>query len=84
MILYQPPAYYKFGYDVNDGYGNNFGHSENRDGYETSGQYYVQLPDGRLQKVSYTVDKWGYHPTITYEGEAQYPSHTGHSSNSYH
>ena len=35
---------------------NNYGQDEKRDGARTSGSYYVALPDGRLQKVSYTVD----------------------------
>ena len=47
------PAKYKYGYAVKDDYsGNNYGQSESRDGYATSGTYYVQLPDGRVQKVS--------------------------------
>lgn len=46
------PAVYKYGYAVKDDYsGNNYGQSESRDGYATSGSYYVQLPDGRVQKV---------------------------------
>jgi len=36
--------------------------------------YYVQLPDGRRLLVEYYVDASGYHPTVTFEGEAQYPS----------
>ena len=30
---------------------NNYGASETRDGYNTQGEYFVNLPDGRLQKV---------------------------------
>merc|ERR1719244_1405706 len=45
-----------------------------QDGYATSGSYYVALPDGRLQKVTYTVKgDGGYVADVTYEGEAQYP-----------
>ena len=52
------PAYpdeapkYTYSYSVQDDYtSNNYGATENRDGYATSGSYYVALPDGRLQKV---------------------------------
>ncbi|XP_071547561.1 larval cuticle protein A3A-like [Panulirus ornatus] len=69
------PAYYSFHWNVNDDYsGNYYGHQEERDGDNTKGSYYVQLPDGRRQKVDYYVDAYGYHPVITYEGEAVYPS----------
>ncbi|XP_068201668.1 larval cuticle protein A3A-like [Palaemon carinicauda] len=68
------PAQYEFHYDVGDQYSGNFyGHSEVRDGAVTQGSYYVQLPDSRLMKVDYVADEFGYHPTITYEGQAQYP-----------
>ena len=30
---------------------NNFGQQETRDGYTAQGEYFVNLPDGRLQKV---------------------------------
>ncbi|XP_037786465.1 leucine-rich repeat extensin-like protein 5 [Penaeus monodon] len=36
--------------------------------------YYVQLPDSRLMRVTYYSDASGFHPTVTFEGEAQYPS----------
>ena len=54
---YEGPAVYNFSYAVQDSYhGTNFGHSENRDGYNTQGRYFVNLPDGRLQTVDYHVD----------------------------
>ncbi|XP_064108689.1 cuticle protein 19-like [Macrobrachium nipponense] len=69
------PAQYTFQWDVNDQYsGNYYGHQEQRDGPNTQGSYYVRLPDTRLMRVEYYVDEYGYHPTVTYEGEAQYPS----------
>ncbi|XP_076059591.1 pro-resilin-like [Oratosquilla oratoria] len=73
--VYHPPAKYDFDYTVKDEYsGNDFGHQESRDGYNTKGSYYVLLPDGRLQKVSYTVNgDSGFVAEVTYEGEAKYP-----------
>ncbi|XP_047472546.1 cuticle protein 18.6-like [Penaeus chinensis] len=70
------PAKYDFNYAVKDDYsGNDFGHQEARDGYDTQGSYFVQLPDGRLQKVTYTVNgDSGYVADVSYEGEAQYPA----------
>ena len=68
------PAAYNFGYQVFDvnSY-SNYGHKEARDGYVTSGEYRVALPDGRTQVVRYTADENGYRADVTYEGEAQYP-----------
>ncbi|KAK4316479.1 hypothetical protein Pmani_012336 [Petrolisthes manimaculis] len=69
------PAQYNFQWDVNDASSGNFyGHQEQRDGDNTQGSYYVQLPDSRLMKVEYYADQTGYHPTVTFEGEAQYPT----------
>ncbi|XP_050687045.1 pro-resilin-like [Eriocheir sinensis] len=68
------PAQYGFQYDVDDQpSGNFFGHQEERDGDRTEGSYYVRLPDTRLMRVDYYADETGYHPTVTYEGEAQFP-----------
>ncbi|XP_076061316.1 uncharacterized protein LOC143037089 [Oratosquilla oratoria] len=69
------PAKYDFNYAVkDDDSGNDFGHQEARDDDRTDGSYYVQLPDGRLQKVVYYVDgDSGYVAEVTYEGEAHYP-----------
>nr|XP_027216607.1 pro-resilin-like [Penaeus vannamei] len=69
------PAKYDFNYAVNDPpSGNDFGHQEARDGPNTQGSYYVLLPDGRLQKVTYTVNgDSGYVADVTYEGEASTP-----------
>nr|XP_027225880.1 cuticle protein 7-like [Penaeus vannamei] len=73
---YAPPAKYDFNYAVNDPpSANDFGHQEARDGDNTQGSYYVLLPDGRLQKVTYNVNgDSGYVADVTYEGEAQYPT----------
>ncbi|XP_069164021.1 pro-resilin-like [Procambarus clarkii] len=77
---YNPPAgnpKYDFNWKVKDDpSGNDFGHQESRDGYNTQGAYYVLLPDGRLQRVSYTVNgDSGYVAQVEYEGEAQYPAY---------
>ncbi|XP_045617311.1 cuticle protein 7-like [Procambarus clarkii] len=77
LPLLKVPARYNFGYSVNDDYsGNNFGHQETRDGYDTKGSYSVQLPDGRVQQVTYTVNgDSGYVAEVTYYGEAKYPAY---------
>merc|ERR1712106_796914 len=69
------PAKYAYQYGVKDDYtSNNFGQAESRDGYSAQGEYYVNLPDGRLQKVTYSVNgEGGYVADVTYTGEAQYP-----------
>ncbi|CAL4108115.1 unnamed protein product, partial [Meganyctiphanes norvegica] len=79
------PAKYDFDWSVKDEYsGNNFGQEESREGDRTEGSYYVHLPDGRLQKVTYYVDgDSGYVAEVTYEGEAQYHEASEESSESY-
>merc|ERR1712018_977272 len=82
----QPPAYnvdypdtdpiYNFGHGVyNDGQGyehQNFKQEEERSGYQTHGEYSVQLPDGRIQRVVYRVDgDSGFIADVSYEGEAR-------------
>ncbi|XP_027218594.2 pro-resilin-like [Penaeus vannamei] len=66
---------YNFNWAVkHDDSGNDFGHQEARNGDNTQGSYYVQLPDGRLQTVRYVVDgDDGYVAEVNYEGEARYP-----------
>lgn len=68
-------ANYIYKWAVQDDYtNNNYGQDEKRDGYATSGSYYVALPDGRLQRVTYSVNgDGGYVAEVSYEGEAQYP-----------
>ncbi|XP_064123069.1 cuticle protein 8-like [Macrobrachium nipponense] len=68
-------AKYNFNWAVDhDPSSNEFGHQEARDGENTQGSYYVQLPDGRLQKVAFHVDgDDGYVAEVTYSGEAQFP-----------
>ncbi|XP_071541148.1 pro-resilin-like [Panulirus ornatus] len=70
----EPPKY-GFDWAVQDGEsGNAFDHQEARDHDNTQGSYTVQLPDGRLQRVTYYVDgDSGFVAEVTYEGEARYP-----------
>ena len=61
----QKPSHYAFGYAVKDSYsGDDFSHQEQRDGYATSGEYRVALPDGRVQIVTYKADENGYHADV--------------------
>merc|ERR1712212_1316954 len=72
---YDEPAVYQYGYAVADDYsGANFASNEKRDGYATSGEYRVALPDGRTQIVTYsTADAYsGNVVDVRYEGEAHY------------
>ncbi|XP_042870817.1 cuticle protein 7-like [Penaeus japonicus] len=66
---YQAPSKYDYEWGVRDSFSaNDFGHNEDRDGYNTRGSYYVQLPDGRRQKVTYYVNgDSGYVAEVTYE-----------------
>ncbi|XP_037775730.1 cuticle protein 19-like [Penaeus monodon] len=72
----EPGMPYDFAYAVKDDYsGNDFGHNENSDGNVVTGEYYVLLPDGRRQIVTYTADhNTGYVADVRYEGEATYPA----------
>ena len=82
---YAAPTYpdvaplYNFGYNVynQEGYDHqNFNHKEDRDGYQTHGEYTVQLPDGRLQRVVYQVDgDSGFIADVSYEGEAKFDAY---------
>ncbi|XP_063884576.1 cuticle protein 21-like [Scylla paramamosain] len=76
------PPKYDFSWNVKDDpSGNDYGHQEGRDGYDTQGSYYVQLPDGRLQEVTYTVNgDSGFVAQVNYQGEAQYPTQQGYGS----
>ena len=69
------PASYTYDWAVKDDYSNNnYGQNESRDGDKTNGSYYVLLPDGRIQTVTYSVDGYGgYVADITYSGDAKYP-----------
>ncbi|XP_069981631.1 pro-resilin [Penaeus vannamei] len=68
------PAEYQFSYGVKDDYSkNDYGHSEDRSGYNTQGQYQVLLPDGRVQTVEYTVTKdGGFMANVVAKGVSAY------------
>ncbi|ROT75536.1 hypothetical protein C7M84_005929 [Penaeus vannamei] len=56
-------------------FGNDFGNEEDLDGYNTQGSYYVHLPDGHLERATYTAnDDQGYMAQMTYGGMGQYPA----------
>lgn len=66
---------YRFGYRVRDEHGgNDFGHAETREGKMTKGEYFVTLPDGRLQSVKYWADPSGYHAHVSYTNHASHPA----------
>ena len=76
------PPHYNYQYAVLDDYhGTNFGRTESRDGYATQGEYHVQLPDGRLQTVTYHVDGeyGGYVAEVSYSGKPHYGPASHHA-----
>merc|ERR1712176_11388 len=67
---------YTYTYAVADDYSkSNFNAEETSDGAgNAQGSYSVALPDGRIQRVTYTANGYdGYVADVTYEGTAQYP-----------
>ena len=70
--LAEPPVY-NYQYGVADDYsGANFAQTEQRDGYATSGSYTVNLPDGRVQTVTYSDNGDGIVQDVSYTGTPQY------------
>ena len=70
------PSPYTYTYAVADDYSKAaFQQSESNDGTgAVSGSYSVNLPDGRIQTVTYNAnDLTGNVAEVTYSGEAQYP-----------
>ena len=59
---------YNYAYSVNGGsYGPAFHKQEERSGEKVEGEYSVRLPDGRMQRVEYTVrGKEGYRAKVSY------------------
>merc|ERR1711971_394330 len=69
------PPVYNYNYAVKDDYsGSIFTAAEERDNYNAAGSYSVNLPDGRVQIVSYSVSgpDVGYIADVKYEGVASY------------
>ncbi|XP_045106001.1 pro-resilin-like [Portunus trituberculatus] len=66
-------AQYNFQWAVDhDPSSNEYGHQEARDGDNTKGSYYVELPDGRVQNVAYFVNGGsGYIADVTYTGSSE-------------
>merc|ERR1712038_1618592 len=78
------PPVYSYEYGVNDPhYGAVFTQKESRDNYDTAGEYRVNLPDGRVQIVSYTANADGYVADVRYEGDAIYPEYKPHPAPAY-
>ncbi|KAK3869429.1 hypothetical protein Pcinc_025269 [Petrolisthes cinctipes] len=77
-------AKYDFDWAVRDGPSrNDFGQQETRDNDNTQGSYRVQLPDGRLQTVTYFVDGGsGYIADVKYDGSASFESGSFESGSS--
>merc|ERR1719507_2022812 len=72
----ESPEPYSFTYGVSDDYSKaNFNAAENSDASgNVDGSYSVNLPDGRIQTVTYTADHTnGYVAEVAYSGEAVYP-----------
>merc|ERR1719433_1677862 len=83
-----PPQPYQFEYGVNDQYsGAAFQAAESQsDKGEVYGEYKVNLPDGRVQTVSYRADPvQGFVADVKYEGEAVFPPEPeeGYGANKY-
>merc|ERR1712080_288741 len=71
----ETPKPYAFEYGVADDYsGANFKAAETADGKAVHGSSQVNLPDGRVQTVTYTADHYnGFVADISYEGVPHYP-----------
>merc|ERR1719266_1817991 len=67
-----PPKPFAYEYGGADEYGRHFAKTETQDEYGVvQGEYRVELPDGRVQIVSYHADhENGFIADVRYEGEA--------------
>merc|ERR1712203_411118 len=75
----ESPKPFAFEYGVADDYsGAKFNAAETTDGKTLSGSYSVNLPDGRIQTVTYSADPYGYGgyvADVSYSGEPHYPEY---------
>ncbi|XP_068238934.1 uncharacterized protein [Palaemon carinicauda] len=72
---HEEPAKYDFNYAVKDDYsGNDFGHQEARDGYDTQGSYYICLLLSLVAAVfgGPSQPQYGYAPPPSHEEPAKY------------
>lgn len=61
------PPKYEYGYSIDNQDKASQGHKEARDGDNTQGNYYVNLPEGQSQAdVKYIADDWGFHPVVRF------------------
>ncbi|CAL4091471.1 unnamed protein product [Meganyctiphanes norvegica] len=75
---YRPPIEaarkFSFGYAVEHASSRvNYNHEAKSDGKVVKGVYYVDLPDGRIQRVEYRADKNGYEANVDFHGVAEHP-----------
>merc|ERR1712051_252154 len=68
-----PAQPFQYEYGGADSYGRHFAKTESKDAEGVvKGEYRVELPDGRVQIVSYRADpELGYQADVRYEGEAK-------------
>lgn len=70
----KPSKPFRFGYNIRDDLtANDQAHQQESDGVATVGSYRVNLPDGRVQVVTYRADVNGYVADVQYEGVPIYP-----------
>jgi hypothetical protein len=73
-LFFQEVPSYAFQYSIQDSNSySDFEAKEERAGENTAGSYRINLPDGRVQIVTYTADENGYNADVKFEGEAKYP-----------
>merc|ERR1719347_1869972 len=79
------PYHYEYNVDDDKEY-LHFGQEEEDDGTgNVHGDYHVQLPDGRLQRVDYHISGYsGYIADVKYDGEAHHSSNAIHGGGVHH